>query len=253
MAMGFAMLAVWRRNFLVWRRLLGPSLVLNIGEPFLILVGLGFGVGHFIREVGGMSYLDFVASGIIASSAMFTASYEALWSVYTRMVPQRTYEALLATPLGVADIMLGEVLWCATKCTFTGACILLVVSLFGSVHGPGVLLALPVVFVSGVCFASMAMVVTTRARSYDFFSYYLTLFITPMFVFCSVFYPVEVLPPAAAAVAQWLPLTHAIALLRPLVVGQPLTQPLLHFAVLLVYTAASLWVALKFARRRLLV
>src|SRR5688572_16156552 len=103
-------LAVWRRNVLVWRRLIGPSVAVNLGEPLLYLLGLGYGLGMFIGEMAGMDYLTFVASGFIASSAMTTASFEGMYSVYTRMVPQRTYEGMMCTPLEIDDIIAGEML-----------------------------------------------------------------------------------------------------------------------------------------------
>ena len=106
-----AALAVWRRNTLVWRKLMLPSILINFGEPFLYLLGLGYGLGLFIGEMMHMPYLTFLASGILASSAMNTASFEAMFSVYTRMIPQKTYEAILTTPLEVQDILAGEMLW----------------------------------------------------------------------------------------------------------------------------------------------
>ena len=250
---GRGVAAVWRRNLLVWRRLLVPSLMMNFGEPFLYLIGLGYGVGFYIREIGELSYLSFVASGVVATVAMMTATYEGLYSVYTRMVPQHTYDAMLTTPLAVEDIIAGEILWCATKSVITGCAMLLVALALGAIHAPGAVLALPVVFVVGVCFASLAVVVTAKSRSYDFFSYYFTLFITPMFIFCGVFYPVHILPPVAQAVVQYLPLTHAIAVLRPLVTGQPPDNVLAHLAVLVGCALVCFYVAVVWARRRLLV
>ena len=96
---------VWRRNILVWRKLMGPSLMMNFGEPLVYLLGLGYGLGLFIGKMAGVDYLTFLASGIIASSAMTTATFEGMYSVYTRMVPQRTYDAMLATPTEVDDIL----------------------------------------------------------------------------------------------------------------------------------------------------
>ena len=104
-------ITVWKRNALVWRKLIGPSLMVNFGEPLLILLGLGYGLGLFIGRMAEMDYLTFLASGIVASSAMNTATFEGLYSVYTRMVPQHTYDAMLATPMEVDDILAGEMLW----------------------------------------------------------------------------------------------------------------------------------------------
>ncbi len=248
-----AAFAVWRRNVLVWRKLLGPSLLINFGEPFLYLLGLGYGLGLFIGDMMHMPYLTFLASGILASSAMNIASFEAMFSVYTRMIPQRTYEAILATPLEVSDILAGEMLWCATKAVINGAAILSVATLLGAVQSWTALWVLPIQFVVGLCFAGPALIMTALARGYDFFNYYATLVITPMFVLSGVFYPVSSLPPLLQGIVQFLPLTHAVDLIRPLVAGQPVTNVALHLGVLLAYGLAGYLVAVKLVRRRLLV
>jgi lipooligosaccharide transport system permease protein len=246
-------LAVWRRNVLVWRKLIGPAMVMNFGEPTLYLLGLGFGLGAFIGEMSGMSYLAFLASGIIASSAMTTATFEGMYSVYTRMVPQRTYEALLATPLEVDDILAGEMLWCATKSVISGVAILAVAAMLGVVAGWQALWVIPAVFLIGLCFAGPALIMSAFSSSYDFFNYYFVLVITPMFIVSGVFYPISTLPEIVQGFVQLLPLTHAVALARPLMAGQELTQPLLHVTVLAGYAVVSYYVAVVLVRRRLLV
>lgn len=163
-----AAFVLWARNTLVWRKLLGPSLIINFGEPFLYLIGLGYGLGLFIGEMMQMPYLTFLASGILASSAMNISSFEAMYSVYTRMIPQRTYDAILATPLEVADILAGEMLWCATKAVINGAAILTVAALLGAVAGPEALWVLPIQFLVGLAFAGPGLVMTALARGYDF-------------------------------------------------------------------------------------
>lgn len=245
--------AVWRRNILVWRKLLIPAILMNFGEPALYLLGLGFGLGHFVGEMSGMSYLAFLASGIIASSAMTTASFEGMYSVFTRMVPQKTYEAILATPLEVDDILAGEMLWCATKSLFSGVAILAVATLLGVVNSWQALWVIPVVFLIGLCFAGPAMIMSSLASNYDFFNYYFVLVVTPMFILCGVFYPVETLPEAMQGAVQVLPLTHAVILTRALVAGAELTQPLLHLTVLMLYAVISYYFAVVLVRRKLLV
>lgn len=246
-------LAVWRRNILVWRKLLVPALLMNFGEPALYLLGLGFGIGHFVGEMAGMPYLAFLSSGIIASSAMTTASFEGMYSVYTRMVPQKTYEALLATPLEIDDVLAGEMLWCATKSLFSGMAILAVAAVLGVVSGWQALWVPPVVFLIGLCFAGPAMIMSALASNYDFFNYYFVLIITPMFILCGVFYPVETLPEAVQHTVGLLPLTHAVQLTRALVADAPLEDPLLNFSVLLVYALVGYYVAVILVRRKLLV
>jgi len=245
--------AVWRRNLLVWRKLIGPAIVMNFGEPALYLLGLGYGLGFFVGQVDDLPYLAFLASGIVASSAMTTAAFEGMYSVYTRMVPQRTYEALLATPLEVDDILAGEMLWCATKSVFSSAAILAVAALLGVVAGWQALWVLPVVFLAGMCFAGPAMMMSAVSTSYDFFNYFFVLVITPMYLLCGVFYPVETLPRALQVFIQFLPLTHAVALARPLVTGLPLDAVPFHLTVLAAYAAVSYYLAVVLVRRRLLV
>jgi lipooligosaccharide transport system permease protein len=244
-------IAVWRRNILVWRKLLVPAILMNFGEPVLYLLGLGFGLGRFVGEMAGMPYLVFLASGIIASSAMTTATFEGMYSVFTRMVPQKTYEAILATPLEVDDILAGEMLWCGTKSLFSGMAILAVATVLGATASWQALWVIPVVFLIGLCFAGPALIMSSLASNYDFFNYYFVLLITPMFVLCGVFYPVESLPAAVQGVVQVLPLTHAVVLSRWLVAGTQLSQPLLHLAVLLGYALVSYYFAVVLVRRKL--
>ncbi|MDH3671315.1 MAG: ABC transporter permease [Gammaproteobacteria bacterium] len=246
-------ISVWRRNVLVWRKLIGPSLMMNFGEPLVYLLGLGYGLGLFIGKISGMDYLTFLASGIIASSAMTTATFEGMYSVYTRMVPQRTYDAMLATPTEVDDILAGEMLWCATKSLINGIAILAVAAILGAVTDMRAVLVLPVVFLIGLCFAGPAMVMTSISKGYDFFAYYFTLVITPMFMLCGVFYPTKALPEFFQWFVQVLPLTHAVALARPLMVGQPPTDVTLHISILLAYAVIGYYIAVILTRRRLVV
>ena len=244
-------LAVWRRNILVWRKLLVPAILMNFGEPLFYLLGLGFGLGRFVGEMAGMPYIAFLSSGIIASSAMATASFEGMYSVFTRMVPQQTYEAILATPLEIDDILAGEMLWCATKSLFSGMAILAVAALLGVVDSAQALWVIPVVFLIGLCFAGPALIMSALAHNYDFFNYYFVLIITPMYILCGVFYPIESLPAAAHGFVQFLPLTHAVLLTRALVADAELTQPLLHLAVLMLYAIGGYAVARVLVKRRL--
>jgi lipooligosaccharide transport system permease protein len=246
-------LHVWRRNELVWRKLFWSSIVVNFGEPFLYLIGLGYGLGLFIGEMMNMPYLTFLASGILASSAMNASSFEATYSVYTRMGPQRTYDAILATPVDVPDIVVGEMIWCATKSLINGGAILIVATLLGAVHDWQAIWAVPIIFLVGLCFAGPALIVTALASGYDFFSYYTTLVLTPMFILSGVFYPVSSLPAPLQAAVQFLPLTHAVDLLRPLVAGQPLTEVGLHVGVLVLYAVVGYLVSVRLVRKRLLV
>lgn len=242
---------VWRRNLLVWRKLAVPSLIGNFGEPLLYLLALGYGLGALVGRIQEMPYVYFLASGIFCSSAMVTASFEATYSAYSRMAVQKTWEAIVCTPLDMVDVVVGEVMWAATKSLFSAGAILAVAWALGAVPAWTALLAIPVALLAGFCFGSMAMVVTALARSYDFFLYYTTLCVTPMLLICGVFFPISQMPQAVQSLAWVLPLTHAVAVARPLIVGDAPPDVVAHLAVLGLYGAVSLAFACRLLRRRL--
>ena len=246
-------LAVWRRNARVWLRLFWPALLGNVAEPLLYLLALGYGLGRFVGDMAGMPYVVFLASGFVCASAMNTASFEGLYSAYTRMAVQGTWQAMLAAPLSVDDVVLGEALWAATKALLSAGVILAVAAALGVLTHPAMVLALPLLWLAGLVFGAMALVVTALARNYDFFMYYFTLLVTPMFLFSGVFFPLEELPALGQRLAWALPLTHLVALVRPLVTGAGLPAAWGgHVLVLLAYGLAALWVAAVLVRRRLL-
>jgi lipooligosaccharide transport system permease protein len=243
---------VWRRHLLVWRKLSIPSLVGNFGDPLLYLLALGYGLGRFVGSMDGMPYITFLASGIVCSSAMNTATFEALYSAYTRMTTQQTWAGMLATPLDIDDIVMGEMVWAGTKSLISASAILIVATALGIVHGPRIPLVLPVAFLVGTCFAAMALVVTAISKNYEFFLYYVTLVVTPMMLFCGVFFPLHGLPQALQWAAAFLPLTHAVAIIRPLMTGTWPTRAPLHVCVLLVWGMLAYCIATVLVRRRLL-
>lgn len=242
---------VWRRNLLVWRKLALASLLGNFGEPLLYLLALGYGLGAMVGQVSGLPYVDFLASGIVCSSAMMTASFEGTYSAYSRMAVQRTWDAIITAPLAVVDVVSGEIVWAASKALLSAAAILLVAALLGVVDGPRALLALPVVMLAGLTFAALALIVTALASSYDFFLFYFTLFVTPLLLLSGVFFPPEQLPPLVRTLSDLAPLSHAVALVRPLVVGLPVEQVATHLGVLAGYAVAGWFVAVRLTRRRL--
>lgn len=245
-------LAVWRRNFLVWRKLAIPSLLGNLADPLIYLFGLGYGLSSLLPQVAGVPYIAFLATGMVCASTMNAASFEALYSSFSRMHVQRTWEAIMNAPVSLDDVLAGEWLWAAAKSTLSGAAILLVIALLGYVASPLALWALPVIFLTGLAFAALGLIVTALAPSYDFFMYYFTLFITPMMLLCGVFFPPQQLPSVVQAVAAWLPLTHAVALVRPLLTGFVPHDMLLHLAALLIISIVAFGIALQLTRRRLL-
>jgi lipooligosaccharide transport system permease protein len=243
---------VWRRNVLVWRKLALPSMLGNLGEPLIYMLGLGYGLGSMLPDFTGMPYIVFIASGMACSSTMNSATFETLYSSFSRMHVQKTWDAILNAPMSLDDVVLGELAWAVTKAFLSGAAILVVSAALGLVKSPlaiGILLVLPLI---ALAFGGLGLIVTALSPSYDFFMYYFTLFITPMTILCGVFFPIEQLPAFLQVAAQVLPLTHAVQLVRPLFLGEVPQAIVLHVVMLLAYAAAGFYVATILFRRRLL-
>ena len=251
-SMSLRFVPVWRRNLLVWRKLAVPSLLGNLADPLIYVLGLGYGLGSMLPQVGGVPYIAFLAAGMVCSSTMNSATFEAMYSAFSRMHVQRTWDAIMMAPLDLDDVVLAELVWAATKSVLSGAAILAVVWLLGLTHSLLSLWVLALVPLVGLTFGALALAVTAMARSYDFFMYYFTLIITPMSLLCGVFFPIDQLPAAFQAIAAFLPLTHAVAIARPLLLGEVPGQLALHALVLLAYAATGFYAATVLFRRRLL-
>ena len=211
--------AVTNRNLTVWRRYAGASAIGNFGEPLLYLLALGYGLGRIVPKLGGMSYAEFIAPGLVVSTVMYTATFEGTFGSYTRMSTQRTFEAVLASPVTPHELVAGEVLWGGIKGTFGAIAVLTVIALFGLVPSWTAVATVPFGFLAGLMFMAMALVVTGLSRSYEFFNYYFTLLVAPMFLFSGVFFPLAEMPPLVQWGALALPLTHVVEVSRALVRG----------------------------------
>ncbi|WP_025098069.1 ABC transporter permease [Burkholderia sp. A1] len=245
-------MAVWRRNYLVWKKLAFASMIGNLADPMIYLFGLGLGLGLMVGHVDGVSYIAFLAAGTVGSSVMMSASFEAMYSGFSRMHVQRTWEAIMHTPLALGDIVLGEIVWAASKAMLSGTAIMLVASVLGYAAFPSLLAALPVIALAGLAFASIAMVVTAIAPSYDFFMFYQTLALTPMLLLSGVFFPVSQLPSLARHAAHALPLANAVDLIRPAMLGRPAEDVALHAGVLAAYALGGFVVSAWLFRRRMM-
>ena len=249
---GLRWIPVWRRNFLVWRKLALPSVLGNLADPLIYMLGLGYGLGGLLPEVGGVSYVTFLAAGTVVASTMNAATFEALYSGFSRMHVQKTWDAILNTPLTLDHVLTGELVWAASKSLLSGLAILLVIGALGLSSSPLALWTVPVVFLTGLAFSALGLIICALAPSYDFFMYYFTLFITPMTLVSGVFFPADRLPAALHAIASWLPLTHAVQLARPLLLGETPANIAGHVAALLAITAGAFYAATVLTRRRLL-
>jgi lipooligosaccharide transport system permease protein len=245
---------VFQRNLLVWKKLAIPSLVGNIAEPLMWLVAFGYGMGALMGKitVDGVQvpYILFLASGSICMSAMNAASFEALYSAFSRMHVQKTWDGIMNAPVNLDDIVMAEMLWAAFKSLFTVTAILGVMLALGISYSPKLLVAWPVLLGVGITFSCVALIFNALAKGYDFFTYYFTLFLTPMMFLSGIFFPLDQLPPVVREISNWLPLTNAVSLVRPLFMDLWPGQWLRPLLVLAVYAVAGFWVALALTRRR---
>ena len=249
--MSFRFFPIWRRHWLVWKKIAIPSILGHLADPVIYMLGLGYGLGSLLPSMGGLPYMAFLAAGTVCYSTMNSASFEALYSGFARMHEQRTWEAILNTPVSLDDVVLSEILWAATKSLMSGTAVLSVIWILGLSHSLMSLWMIPLALLIGLTFAALGLIVTALAPAYDFFMYYFTLVVTPMMLLCGVFFPVTQLPQGFQVAAGILPLTHAINLARPLMTGTVPPQALLHIGVLLAYTLTAFYISLVLFRRRL--
>lgn len=243
-------LPIYRRNLLVWRKLAVASILGNVAEPLITLLAFGYGLGSLLPEVDGMRYIVFLAAGSVCMSTAMAASFESLYSAFSRMHVQRTWESILNAPLRLEDVLAAEWLWAASKAVFSGVAIVAVVFALGISREPLLLMVIPVVALTGLAFSAIGLCFNALARGYDFFTYYFTLVMTPMVFLSGVYFPIDRLPEWLAPVASVLPLAAAVELARPLVLGQWPAQPWGPIALLTAYALVGFRVALVLTRRR---
>ena len=245
-------LAVWKRSAHMYRRTWMRNLLPNFFEPVFYLMSIGIGVGAYVTKMEGLSYIDFLAPGLVMVAAMNGASFEVTYNVFVKMNYEKAYDAMLTAPLTPTDILFGEALWSTTRATIYGGCFFLVAVCFGLVPLPGGLWALAMVPLTGALFASIGLAFTMTIRIIDLFSFYFTLFLTPLFLFSGVFFPLEErLSGGWLWVAEVLPLLHPVRLARASFHGELGWVHLWDLSYCLGVTAALLAFANHMIKKRL--
>ena len=245
-------LSVWRRNFALYRRTWKLNLLPNFFEPILYLVSIGIGVGAYVDQMGGTSYIAFLAPGLVAVAAMNGASFEVTYNAYVRLNFEKTYDSMLTTPIQPEDVLAGEVLWAVTRASIYGGCFFLVVAAVGLAPLPEALWAIPMIPLTGLLFASIGIGFSLRIPSIDLFSFYFTLFLTPLFLFSDIFFPLqERLSGAWLTVAEVLPLLHTVRLVRAAFRGDASLALAWDVLYVMALSGILLFVAARVTRRRL--
>ena len=218
------LLRVWQRHWTVYRRTWKISFVPPLLEPLFYLLAFGVGLSTLVGSIHyqgrTLSYSAFIAPALIAINVMNSAFFENTYASFVRMHYQKTFDAMLATPLSLPEVVCGEILWGATKALIGTALMMGVISAFGLIRYPSGLLLLPLAVLGGVVFGALGMCFTSLVPNIEAFNLPVFLFITPMFLFGGTFFPVANLPPWARQVAGFLPLTHLVEAARALCLGQ---------------------------------
>ena len=242
---------VVNRNFLVWKKLFLPSIAYLVIDPAVALLGIGLGVGSLVGDVGDLPYLVFIASGMAGYSVVMTASFEGLYSAFSRMHVQKTWESIRCSPMLLSDIFLGELVWAALKATVSAMVMLAVIVAFGILPITGAIMVIPIALLGGLAMASLALCFNAVANSYDFFSFYFSLFLTPMTMLSGLFFPREVLPAPIYYISEFLPLTQIIKLARPIALGEVPDQIVMPVIFLSICFVIFTWIAYHLTFRRL--
>jgi len=244
---------MWQRNRDVFLRLWHAEAPGFVAEPVLVLLAMGLGLGAYVGLVEGKSYIEFIVPGIIASYGMFSASFECTYGSFYRMEERRTFDAIIATPLAVEDVIAGEIFWGATRSMITGTGILIVATAFGLVTSPWVLLTPILGFLGGVLFSSIAILYTSLVPSFYSFNYYFTLFVTPMFFFSGVFFPLSNFPEMVQNISLFIPLTPVVLISRALFSGELHAGLFGALGIIIGLTLVFFYLAMAGMRRRLIV
>lgn len=245
-------LRVLNRHMRVFYQTWRHNLMFNVVEPLLYLSAMGFGLGAFVQEINGMSYIQFIAPGMVALSAMYSATFECTYGTFVRLHYEKTFQAMLATPVTVKDVVLGEILYGTIKCVMFGTVILGVVAALGQIQS-AYALAIPLLLViHGLVFAVMALCYTAVTTSIDYLNYYITLVILPFFLFGGLYFPVNALPQWVQAINWINPLYHTVEVCRSLALGHVSFSLFYNVAVLIGMGCALLPIPLKLMEKRLL-
>lgn len=242
---------VWQRNATVYKRTWKLNILPNFFEPFLYLIGMGIGLGAYVNDMGGTSYLHFIAPGLLISSIMWGASLETTYNVFVKMNFDRIYDGILSTPVNPRDLALGELLWGSTRGSIYGGAFWSILFAFGLGWHPGILLILPLLFIIGFLFATVGLIFTSFIKEIELFNYFFTLFLTPLFLFSGIFFPLEQLPEIVQVIAWFTPLYHGVELSRGIFNEVWSWELLEHFLWICTVATLNTWIVLNRIHKRL--
>jgi lipooligosaccharide transport system permease protein len=245
---------VWRRNAKVFMKTYRVNFIPPVVEPILYLAALGFGLGLFVKEIEGVSYAKFIAPALIGITIMNASFFECTYASFVRMYFQRTFDAIMATPLNVDEVIAGEMLWGATRSVISTSIMLAVITVFGLATYPFALLAIPFAFVGGLMFAAFGMCFTAITPRIDSLNYPTSLFVTPMFLVSGTFFPLSALPSGVQTFANlFVPLVPVVKISRAVTLGRLEPELLLSLVWILAVAGVFFIIAVNMMKKRLIV
>jgi lipooligosaccharide transport system permease protein len=243
---------VWSRNYLYFKKTWMVSAFWIVLEPLIYLGAMGFGLGAFVNNMDGMSYIEFFFPALLCTTAMMVAFFEGTYGNYTKLTHQKTYSTIMLTRIGPDEIVVGELLWAACKGFFGVLGVAFVSSFFGLIDSYRILLALPVLFLLSWLFSCFGMFMTSVARNYDSFIYSTSGLIVPMSLLSGTYFPLEQLPTGLRYVAYLFPLTHAVAAVRTILYQGLTWMVLVHVLILLLLGLVMMNISIRRIRKKLL-
>jgi len=244
--------SVWYRHMRVYTRNLVSNGLPPFLEPLIFLVGVGLGLGKYITQpMGGVKYIEFLGVGLLVTTAMFTSAFECSFGTFIRLEFEKVYDGMLAAPMTVNNLIVGEVLWAGSKGFFFSFAVLCILAAFGIITLPYGLLAPFVGFLTGVMFATLSLLVTSFVKTINHFNFYFTGFISPSFFFSGVVFPVENLPAFVMPIAEAIPLTHSVRLVRAVCTNSYKPTLLLDLLYIVVFIVVVGFFAIRRLRKRL--
>jgi lipooligosaccharide transport system permease protein len=254
MNLSYRIYYVFLRNLVSYKRFVVPTFLVSLVEPLFYLITFGIGMGAYIGYFGGKPYLYFLVPGVLVSSVMLSSSFECLYGTFVKMVHEKLYDSLVATPVSAEDAIAGDIVWGAFRGLISGVLMMIVANVMGVFPAsiPSVLVLLVLMVFVGILFASLAMTVTSVSPSFDFFNYYTELFLTPMLFFSGVFFPLDKFPAWMKTLSEFMPLTHAVKISRSVFSGVYNSGLVLNFLVIFVLEVTAFYVGVRMMKKRLI-
>ncbi|MDP2914566.1 MAG: ABC transporter permease [Candidatus Aminicenantes bacterium] len=254
MNLSYRIYHVFVRNLVSYKRFVVPTFIASLVQPLFYLITFGIGMGAYVGLFGGKPYLYFLVPGVLMSAVGLTASYECLFGTFVKMIHEKLYDSLIATPVSAEDAVAGDIAWGVFRGLISGTLMMVVAMAMGvfPVSLPAVLLLFVCMIFVGVLFGSLAMIVTSLAPNFDFFNYYTELVLTPMLFFSGVFFPLDNFPAWMKTFSKFLPLTPAVSISRAVFSGVYSTSLITDFLFIVVLEVIAFTIGVKLMKRRLI-